>query len=134
MMGIPGETRDDILKTLNFANELKPDFISFSVYEIFPGTDLFKRSIENKTAMEQMEIEDYFNVLPHNYYFTNHRRHLAGMSHDEFDELEKMLKDNVSKYNRSLRSILRRIKSRLPLYKNNFNYISKDIKSFLKWH
>ena len=36
MMGIPGETKDDILKTLKFAYEIKPDFISISVYEIFP--------------------------------------------------------------------------------------------------
>jgi len=134
MMGIPGETREDILKTLKFANELKPDFISFSVYEIFPGTEFFKRSIENKTAVEHMEIEDYFNVLPHNYFFTGNKRHLAGMSHDEFNDLEKLLKNNMSKYNRSLRNILFRIKSRLPLYTKNINYISKDIKSFLKWH
>ena len=133
MMGIPGETKDDILKTLNFAYKIKPNFISFSVYEIFPGTKLHKLGIEENSAIDHMEIEDYFKIQPHNYFFANHKRHLAGMTHDEFDSLERYIKQKVHKYNRSPRSIYRRIKSRLPLYKKSSEYLFGDIKQFVKW-
>jgi len=133
MMGIPGETREDILKTLEFAYRINPDFISISVYEIFPETKLHRLGIEENTAIEYMEIEDYFKIQPHNYFFANHKRHLAGMAYDEFDSLERHVKQRVHKYNRSPRSVYRRIKSRVPLYKKDSEYLFNDIKKFFKW-
>ena len=133
MMGIPGESKDDILKTLNFAYRIKPDFISISVYEIFPGTKLHRLGIEENTAIEHMEIEDYFKIQPHNYFFANYKRHLAGMTYDEFDYLERYIKQRIHKYNRSPRSIYLRIKSRVPLYKKSSGYFLNDIKKFFKW-
>jgi len=133
MMGIPGETKDDILKTLKFAYKIKPHFISISVYEIFPGTKLHKLGIEDNSAIDHMEIEDYFKIQPHNYFFANHKRHLVGMTHDEFDSLEKYIRKKIHKYNRSPRNIYLRIKSRAPLYKINTRYFFDDIKKFIKW-
>ena len=98
MIGIPGETKDDILKTLSLAYEIKPDFISISVYEIFPGTKLHRIGIEEKTAIEHMEIEDYFKVQPDNYFYTNHKRHLADMTYSQFDSLEKYVRKKIHKY------------------------------------
>jgi radical SAM superfamily enzyme YgiQ (UPF0313 family) len=133
MMGIPGETKDDILKTLSFAYEIKPDFISFSVYEIFPGTKLHRLGIEEKTAVEHMSIEDYFKIQPHNYFYSNDKRHLAGMTYGEFDSLEKYVRKKIHKHNRSPRNIYLRIKSRVPLYKKNTKYFFDDLKKFFKW-
>ena len=133
MMGIPGESKDDILKTLSFAYRIKPDFISISVYEIFPGTKLHRLGIEENTAVENMEIEDYFKIQPHHYFFANYKRHLAGMTSDEFDSLERYIKQKIHKYNRSPRSIYLRIKSRDPLYKKSAGYFFNDIKKFFKW-
>jgi radical SAM superfamily enzyme YgiQ (UPF0313 family) len=133
MMGIPGETKDDILKTLDFAYKLKPDFISFSVYEIFPGTKLHKLGIEKNTAVEHMEIEDYFKIQPHNYFYANYKRHLAGMTYGEFDYLEKYIRKKIHKYNRSPRNIYLRIKSRSPLYKKTTRFFFDDLKKFFKW-
>jgi radical SAM superfamily enzyme YgiQ (UPF0313 family) len=133
MMGIPGETRDDILKTLDFAHRIKPDFLSFSVYEIFPGTELHKLGVMENSAVNHMEIEDYFNIQPQNYFFLGHRRHLKGMSMETFNSLEKHMKQKFQSYNRSPRSIYRRAKSRLPLYKKKPTYLIGDIKSFIRW-
>ena len=133
MMGIPGETKEDILRTLSFARTIRPDYITFSVYEIFPGTKLYRLGVEENTAIDHMEIEDYFRIHPHNYFFANHKRHLAGMTYEEFDSLEKYAKQMANKYNRSPRSIYRRIKSRLPLYKKNSEYFFNDMKKFFKW-
>jgi radical SAM superfamily enzyme YgiQ (UPF0313 family) len=133
MMGIPGESKDDILKTLSFAYEIKPDFISISVYEIFPGTKLHRLGIEEDTAVEHMKIEDYFKIQPHNYFYANYKRHLAGMTYGEFDSLEKYIRKKIHKYNRSPRNIYLRIKSRSPIYKNNIRYFFDDLKKFIKW-
>jgi len=41
MIGSPGEGRNEVLKTIDFAKKLKPDFVSFSVTTPFPSTDLY---------------------------------------------------------------------------------------------
>lgn len=133
MMGIPSENKDDILKTLSFARQLKPDFISLSIYEIFPGTKLHKLGIEDNTAVEQMDIADYFKIQPHNYFYADFKRSLAGMTNNEFDSLEKYFKNKIHKYNRSPRNIFRRIFSRLPIYKTRKRYFFDDARKFLKW-
>ena len=46
MMGLPSETKENVYATLRFMKELKPDYASFSVYEPFPGTELFETGIK----------------------------------------------------------------------------------------
>ena len=133
MMGIPGETAEDILKTLQIADQLKPDYASYSIYEIFPSTRLHQLGINNHTALESMPIDDYLTVEPHHYYFKNYKRHIAGLSDERFSILEKKFRSALGKHNRSPRSIYARIKSRAPLYKRNVTYFIEDIKNFLKW-
>jgi radical SAM superfamily enzyme YgiQ (UPF0313 family) len=133
MIGIPGETKQDIIKTMNFAKQIRPDFISMSVYEIFPGTQLHKLGITEKTAIGHMEIEDYSHTHPHNYFFTGGKRHLSGMKKNEFDSLEKYVKNKIHRYNRLPHNIYKRIKSRFPLYRRNLLYFFEDFNKFLKW-
>lgn len=133
MIGIPSETRDDILKTTDFAQRIKPDFISLSVYEIFPGTKLHRQGIEDKTAVARMKKSDFFRIQPHNFYFSNHKRFLAGMPNEEFELLERYVKKTIYKYNRLPRNIYRRIKFRYPIYKNKPKFILNDLKKFIKW-
>jgi len=46
LIGIPGETREDIARTIKFSRELKPDFASFFIPVPFPRTELEKMAIE----------------------------------------------------------------------------------------
>ncbi|MEM4267934.1 MAG: hypothetical protein QXK37_03810, partial [Candidatus Woesearchaeota archaeon] len=46
MIGSPGEGKEEILKTIEFAKHLDPDFVSFSVTTPFPATDLYKWALE----------------------------------------------------------------------------------------
>lgn len=46
MLGIPGETRDDIEETLALHDELKPDDFGYFVFYPYPGTSLFKLCTE----------------------------------------------------------------------------------------
>ncbi len=41
MIGSPGETREQIMQTINFAKKLEPDFAHFSITTPFPATELY---------------------------------------------------------------------------------------------
>lgn len=42
ILGTPGETEQDIKKTIEFAKELKPNYAQFTIYTPFPGTRAFE--------------------------------------------------------------------------------------------
>lgn len=46
IFGIPGETFEDALKTIEFAIKLDPDFANFHTMTPFPGTELYERAQE----------------------------------------------------------------------------------------
>lgn len=46
MIGLPGETRAQILETINFAKKLDPDFVQFSVTTPYPATLLYHMGLE----------------------------------------------------------------------------------------
>ncbi len=45
MLGSPGETREQIMQTINFARELEPDFAHFSITTPFPATELYTEGL-----------------------------------------------------------------------------------------
>ncbi len=52
IIGIPGETYEEALKTIEFACELDPDMVSFHALTPFPGTELYN-NIEKYGSMSQ---------------------------------------------------------------------------------
>jgi len=52
-IGLPGETWESIEKTLSFALRLDPDSAQFSIATPFPGTEFFRR------AVEQRDLRDF---------------------------------------------------------------------------
>ena len=48
LIGIPYETQDDYLKTIEILRKVQPNFIRFYIYTPYPGTDLYKNLVENK--------------------------------------------------------------------------------------
>lgn len=48
MIGSPTETKEDILKTISFMKKLNPDYVHVSITTPFPGTDLYKMTLEEK--------------------------------------------------------------------------------------
>ncbi len=57
MFGIPGETYEEGLKTIEFAIELDPDIANFHAITPFPGTDLYDNVDEYGTLSP--ELSDY---------------------------------------------------------------------------
>jgi len=47
ILGLPGETRETIQKTIAFATEINPHTIQVSLAAPYPGTTLYKQALEN---------------------------------------------------------------------------------------
>ena len=47
ILGLPGETRETIIETMNYAKEINPHTIQVSLAAPYPGTFLFNQAVEN---------------------------------------------------------------------------------------
>jgi hopanoid biosynthesis associated radical SAM protein HpnJ len=47
ILGLPGETKETIQETINFANRINPHTIQVSLAAPYPGTHLYKQALEN---------------------------------------------------------------------------------------
>lgn len=75
MLGLPGETKEEIWKTFDFAKELDPDYVTFSVTVPYPGTELYREALERRIIPSDFWRE--FAVRPKPdfqlpYYFEEH--------------------------------------------------------------
>ncbi len=52
ILGLPGETRDTIQKTIKFAKEINPHTIQVSLAAPYPGTTLYKQAVDNGWLQE----------------------------------------------------------------------------------
>ncbi len=48
MIGSPTETKEDILKTIEFMKKIKPDYVHITIVTPFPATDLYRLGLEQK--------------------------------------------------------------------------------------
>jgi radical SAM superfamily enzyme YgiQ (UPF0313 family) len=52
MIGYPGETREQIRRTVAFARELNPTFVQFGITTLFPGTRIYDDALRGGTLKE----------------------------------------------------------------------------------
>ncbi|MEW6619185.1 MAG: radical SAM protein [bacterium] len=52
MIGSPGETKDEILQTIHFAQKINPDFVQFTITTPYPHTDLYQLGLDKKIFKE----------------------------------------------------------------------------------
>lgn len=50
MIGLPKDTKKTINETIDFALELNPDFVNFSILTLYPQTDIYELAIKQGTA------------------------------------------------------------------------------------
>jgi radical SAM superfamily enzyme YgiQ (UPF0313 family) len=133
LMGIPGESLDEIRQTLDLMRQIKPDFASISVYEPFPGTDMFREGIEKGLVRPAMSLEDFYTLLPNDYYKRDPQRQVETIGSLEFQSLANEIKDQFHRYNKNVKRLWRRAKSRLALYICNPKTLVCDFKKYLSW-
>lgn len=58
MIGLPGETRETIKKTIDFAIELDPDFAKFLILKPFPGSEVFN-DLNSHGYIKDLNYDNY---------------------------------------------------------------------------
>ena len=93
MLGMPGETKQDIQASYKFAEKLDPDYCQFNIFIAYPDSKLYQEMLENK-MYEQ--LDDF----------------LLGVKTDEFDynKLLEIQKQFFMQFHRSPKRIIRRIR------------------------
>jgi len=133
MMGLPTETKEEMQQTLCLMRQIKPDFASLSVYEPFPGTQLYASGLEMGYVADDRSLEDYYNIPPKYYYIKNIKHRTDTMSNEEFSHIESITKTSFHRYNRGPGRILKRARARSFLYLKNPKTLSGDFRKFLAW-
>ena len=57
-VGLPGETRDTISQTIEFAREIDPDTIQVSIATPYPGTEFYEQAVANKWLVRNSLVAD----------------------------------------------------------------------------
>ena len=133
MMGVPGETVEDVYKTLDFMYEVKPDFASIGVYEPFPGTPMFAEGTKRGLVKPDMSMDDFYTTLPNHYYMMDTHKRIDTIEEERFIELEKEIKEAFHSYNKSFSQVFKRVRSRAKLYIKEPRILTGDVKKYLSW-
>ncbi len=62
VVGMPGESREQILKTIEFAKELDPDVAKFNVAIPFPGSELWERYKHRVNGQPYWKYSGWYNA------------------------------------------------------------------------
>jgi tRNA A37 methylthiotransferase MiaB len=87
LLGMPNESRDDIRLTEELLDEIKPDFVGFTILAPYPGTEVYCR--EAHTDVDWSVVDEYENRLTSTAYLSN-------------EDLHQEQKRLVGKYHRNL--------------------------------
>ena len=63
MVGLPGETEEDLIENINFLKKTKPDFTYFNLFTPFPGTEAAEIAIKEGKLSEDYFSRDYDMLL-----------------------------------------------------------------------
>jgi len=133
MIGLPGETKDEMYQTLAFMRELGPDFASLSVYEPFPGTKLYDIGLERGLVAPDRTKDDYFKISPKYYYVKDLAHRVDTMAEQEFAAVESDIKAAFRKYNVALAKMAKRGFSRLGIYLNKPALLIGDVMKLIAY-
>ncbi len=93
MLGIPGETVDDMKATYKFAKKLNPDWCQFNIFVAYPGSELYDEVVENNLYDRMEDFVAYVKTKDFNY-----------------DSVLTLQKQFHKDFHRSPRRILRKIR------------------------
>jgi anaerobic magnesium-protoporphyrin IX monomethyl ester cyclase len=133
LIGTPGETADDIAKTLDLMYEIKPDFASIGVYEPFPGAAMFDQAVERGLVKPDMTLEDFYTTLPNHYYKADPMRQSDAIEPEHFVALEQEVKSQFHRYNKDFMRVLSRAKTRTRQYVRCPPVLYADFKKYWSW-
>ena len=88
MIALPTETKEDILKSINFAKKLDPDYVKFAITLPFPGTEMFDEMMKSNRIKSFCWSDYKFaaarNVYEHDNLSWKEINHLYDKCHRDF--------------------------------------------------
>ena len=84
MIGMPGETRENILETIEFSKRLDPDYIEYNIAQTFPGTEMADE-VEKRGVKQRGD-----NILEY--------QQVSLSEHCDLEELKSLLKQGIFKF------------------------------------
>lgn len=124
MFGFPTETENEIFDTINFLKELKPNWANISIFTPYPGTELYKLSLEKGLISEPPDYTLYSHQNS-KLCFTDK------ISRERFYSLAHHVLSEVHKYNSSYTSLAKRALTRK--YYKNPNLLLQDARKVVTW-
>jgi len=86
IIGLPGETKETIQKTIDFAKELDPETVQVSMAHAMPGTELYNFASENGFLSSEALTDNKGHQLPHLSYPNLSREEMLDGVNRFFDE------------------------------------------------
>ena len=86
ILGLPGETRESIRRTIDFAKELDVETIQVSVAHAYPGTELYEAARKNGWIGNERMVDDGGHQLAHLEYPSIAREEVLEAVHHFYDE------------------------------------------------
>ena len=86
IMGLPGETRETVRNTINFAKELDVETIQVSVAHAYPGTELFDYAVKNGFMSNRQMVDEGGHQLAHIEYPGLSSEEILASVHRFYDE------------------------------------------------
>src|SRR5258708_994135 len=65
IIGLPGETKETIARTIDFAKEIDSETIQVSIAHAYPGTELHDQLERKQIPMNSTMTDDHGHQLPH---------------------------------------------------------------------
>lgn len=133
MYGLPTETKEDMLKTLEFMKELNPPYAGLGLYAPMPNTQLWSQGLEVGLIASDIDIRHFFETNPKDYFFKDYKKRVINMEYVEFMEIAEYLMKEFNRHNTHWAKMLRRGWSRRKAYIKDPKLMSDDVKKAFKW-
>ncbi len=102
MLGLPKETVEEMMLTVNFLKKYKPDSITANKFTPYPGTNIFEYCLKENLIKEPKTIEEYSN-----FEINNSKLNVSEIPTDKLLETINMLqkKSMITDLKKSLRTL-----------------------------
>jgi radical SAM superfamily enzyme YgiQ (UPF0313 family) len=125
MMGFPYEKEEDVLKSIKFMREIKPDIVCWSLLTPYPGTEIYTLLIEEGLLIPPQDWSCFFHHSPE----MNFSKYI---SNTEWSELIKLVETAIREYYRdvaiekSMKNPIQSLLKRLSRYRKKTSLILQD--------
>lgn len=124
MIGFPTETEKEVLDTLRFIKEVKPNWANISIFAPYPETSLFDLCLKKGLLEENLDYCIYSHQSPLTCFTEK-------IPKSRFYSLSRYVLEEIHKYNSSFMSLVKRALTRD--YHKNPRLLMQDLKKVITW-